>query len=242
MGTACPDLCSWGHTFASCWTPLEVAGNRSATCCCSRCFSPLPARSPKQPWPLTGPSRVIPAPRGRCWRRSISGAPQCHLFDLWQALQRSLSDRDSRGTTGRNGRNGGSAGACEPHVSLTHEAESKRAWEAGQGAEMCCVSFLLAGRGWRARDGVRQVGHGRCSALLGPGMGAQLGGGGMEGSRACPGHTAEHVFPAERRRVLRSCRVTLQSAGHGCAGASRGHGRARGALSASPFLVVIGVL
>lgn len=38
-------------------------------------------------------------------------------------------------------RNGGSAGACEPHISLTHEAELKHDWEAGQGMEMCCVSL-----------------------------------------------------------------------------------------------------
>lgn len=66
--------------------------------------------------------------------------------------------------------------------------------------------------------------------------GAQLGGGGTGGSGACPGHTAEHVFPAERRRVPSSCRVTLQSAGHGCAGGSAGR---RGALPSSLFLVLI---
>lgn len=161
-GTACPDLCSWGSAFVSCWTPLEVAGNRSATCCSSRCFSPLPTHSPKRPWPLMGPRRGVPAPRGRCWRRSISGAPQCHSFDLCQALQRSLGDRGSRGTTERNG---GSAGACEPDVSLTHEAGLKHDWEAGQGAEMCCVSFLRAGRDHVSPRWVWQVGHGHCSAL-----------------------------------------------------------------------------
>lgn len=52
------------------------------------------------------------------------------------------------------------------------------------------------------------------------------------GSGVYPKRTAEHVFPAERQRVLRSCRVTLQSAGHGCAleGIRRPAGGRRGLL------------
>lgn len=78
-----------------------------------------------------------------------------------------------------------------------------------------------------------EVGSGRWdtgTALLCP---AQEWGHSLGGSRACPGHTAEHVFPAEWKSwVLCSCRVTLQSAGHGCAGGSHGS-------IASPFLAVI---
>lgn len=137
------------------------------------------------------------------------------------------------------GEMGASAGARGRDVSLTHEAGLKHDWEAGEGAEMHCVSFLLAGRGcvsprWAPAGGTGAL---LCSALPSPGTGAQLGGGGMGGGGACPGHSAEHVFPAERRRVPSSCRVTLQSAGHGCAGGS--HGQARGALPTSPFLVLI---
>lgn len=46
----------WGSAFA----PLEVAESRSATWCSSRCFSPLPTRSPEQPWPVMGPRMSIP--------------------------------------------------------------------------------------------------------------------------------------------------------------------------------------
>lgn len=45
---------------------------------------------------------------------------------------------------GALGRNGGSDGACEPHVSLTHEPELNRDWKAGWEVEMCCMSFPLA--------------------------------------------------------------------------------------------------
>lgn len=57
-----------------------------------------------------------------------------------------------------------------------------------------------------------------CCPLPCPGMGVQSRRlGVVGGSVVHPEHIAEHVFPAERQRVLRSCRVTLQSAGHGCA-------------------------
>lgn len=76
-----------------------------------------------------------------------------------------------------------------------------------------------------------------------PGMGVQPQRLGVVvgGSRVRPEHTAEHVFPAERQRVPRSCRVTLQSAGHGCAleGIRQQEGGPRGLLISSPFLVVI---
>lgn len=61
------------------------------------------------------------------------------------------------------------------------------------------------------------------------------------GSRVHPEHTAEHVFPAERQRVPSSCRVTLQSAGHGCVleGIRRQEGGRRGLLISSPAFLAV---
>lgn len=123
------------------------------------------------------------------------------------------------------GRNRGSDGACEPHVSLTHEPELNGDWKAGRRRGRGNVLHVLPAGQQCSRRGCVSLGGQHecgslvllCSSLPRYGGAAPEAGGVVGGSRVHPENTAEHVFPAERQRVPRSCRVTLQSAGHGCA-------------------------
>lgn len=90
---------------------------------------------------------------------------------------------------------------------------------------MCCVSFLLG-------EDLREPELGPAGGTQGLLRSARRRYGGT--AQSLSGHSAQHVLPAEFLQlsgsVCSSCRVTLQSAGHGCAG---------GILTASPFLPVI---
>lgn len=258
-GTACCNLCSWGTTFASCWASLEVAANRSVTYCFSRqswpvtwphahrCLSPLLTCSPKWPWRLVGAQERHPCPM----RKVVE---EKHLW--WGPGEASLPHKEGGGgeaslalhsvtclvsgrlcrdplvtviARGTMGRDGSSDGACEPHVSLTHEAELNHDWKAGRGVGNG-LRVLPAGRRYSQRCRGSPVPL--CSSQPRSGGAAPLAGGAVGGSGAGPEHTSTppSTFFQLSGGVCRAPAVTLQSAGHGCAGRDPpARGRAQGA-------------
>lgn len=211
---------------------LALTWPRAHTCLCA------PHLLPKVALALMERRRSSPAPGGRRWWSSISGAPQHGLVS--GRLCREPLVMVKAIATGALGRNGGLDGACEPHMSLTHESELNRDGNARQGHRNA-LRVLPTGC-WSSLGGLCKCSGGSPVLLRSPLPrygGAAWSSGVLGGSTVCPEHSAEHVFPGERQRVPSSRRVTLQGMAACWKGSTAGGGRRGPLISSPPFLAVI---